>query len=399
MLEGATAIFNARGIAGVSLAEIAERLGLSRPTIYYYVNDRAELAFQCYLRACERTAEDLATASEAPGGLERVLAFITVALAPERPPAAVLSDIGSLAPAQAQIVSVAHQRNVATLIQFIDEGILDGGIRPCDREVAAQSIMGMIAWAQVSPQWVSGRDTRAFRSRLRAAVIALMNGGVARGRQAFPRTVSAQAFLPGRFNAFDRRETAELKVAQLLEAASRLFNRQGIESTSLDEIAEAIGATTGAVYHYLPTKLDLVARCYERGFDLFERFAQTAVATGRTGLERTQIGLHLNVQGQAGPLSPLMPQPGLEALPEAPRLALVRRAAALHRLTGQCLRQGIADGSGRERDILLTSLISAGLFAWIPKWLPEGSARDPYALADAVCEIWSFGLQAQSHPT
>jgi len=76
LLEGATALFNARGIAGVSLGDIAEHLGLSRPTVYYYVNDRAELAFQCYLRACERTAEDLAIASDAADGIARVLAFV-----------------------------------------------------------------------------------------------------------------------------------------------------------------------------------------------------------------------------------------------------------------------------------------------------------------------------------
>ena len=98
----------------------------------------------------------------------------------------------------------------------------------------------------------------------------------------------------------------------------------GIKPQTLEHLAIVglLGIRRGLI---ALTKSDLVARCYERGFDLFERFAQTAVATGRTGMERTRIGVHLNVQGQAGPLSPLMPQPGLEALPEATRLAQALR--------------------------------------------------------------------------
>ena len=119
LLEGAAATFNERGIAGTSLADIAERLGLSRASVYYYVNDRAELVFQCYQRACELTAEDLAAAAEAPTGFERTLAFVARALTADRPPTAVLSEINYLQPAHAAVVRVANDRNIATLIGFI----------------------------------------------------------------------------------------------------------------------------------------------------------------------------------------------------------------------------------------------------------------------------------------
>ena len=48
LLAGAATLFNARGIAGTSLADVAEAVGLTRAAVYYYVNDRAELVFQCY---------------------------------------------------------------------------------------------------------------------------------------------------------------------------------------------------------------------------------------------------------------------------------------------------------------------------------------------------------------
>ena len=58
--------------------------------------------------------------------------------------------------------------------------------------------------------------------------------------------------------------------------ASQLFNRRGIDGVSLDDITAELGATKGALYHYLDNKADLVVRCYRRSFDLTERFADAA---------------------------------------------------------------------------------------------------------------------------
>ena len=52
--------FNARGIAAPSVNQVAKRVGLTRAAVYYYVKDGEDLVFQCYLRACQLTADDLA---------------------------------------------------------------------------------------------------------------------------------------------------------------------------------------------------------------------------------------------------------------------------------------------------------------------------------------------------
>jgi AcrR family transcriptional regulator len=396
LLEGAASVFNARGIAATSLAEIAERIGLSRATVYYYVNDRAELVFQCYMRACELMAEDLAAAGEAESGLLRTLSFVEHALTPDRPPTAVLTEINYLEGAHATVVKVAHERNVAALIAFIEAGVADGSIRPCDCQVVAQSIIGMLAWGRLSPGWVHARDGRAFRIRLLKAMVGLLSDGMACDPdRELTYAIDADSFLPGRFNAFDRREASEVKIDQLLTAASRLFNRNGIEAASLDAITESLGATKGVLYHYLRDKADLVMRCYERAFDLYDRFAQTAADQGRNGLEQTLMGTHLNVQAQAGSLSPLMPQPGLESLPEPGRAALVVRANRLRNLFVRLLRRGAADGSCRPCDAPMIALIGAGPFAWLAKWLPPDDPRSPRQLADEICALYAKGLKAR----
>ncbi|MFC4946299.1 TetR/AcrR family transcriptional regulator [Pseudonocardia sp. GCM10023141] len=51
---------------------------------------------------------------------------------------------------------------------------------------------------------------------------------------------------------------------RLLEAATRLFARQGFEGTSVAQIVEAAGVTKGALYHYFDSKDDLLHEIYAR---------------------------------------------------------------------------------------------------------------------------------------
>lgn len=395
LLEGATALFNARGISAISLAEVAEAVGLTRATVYYYVSDRADLVFQCYMRACEVVAEDLAVAAEAANGFERMLAFIRLTLTPSRPPTAVLTEIGALDAAHARVIGGANRRNTAALIGFIADGAADGSIRPCDPEVAAQAIIGMLAWTQLLPHWSRGADTEARRARAAQTMTDLLIHGLARNRDfAFHCGIDASQLTPTLVNAFDREEASSLKLMQVLAAASRLFNRNGIEATSLDEIAASMGVTKGVLYHYFDDKAHLVTSCYERSFEIYEQFVELSKTHGDDGFRSALINAHLNIQGQVGSLSPLMPQPGFGAVPEEQRATMQRRAAEENRTVSAWLQRGIDAGVANPLDAPLVTHIIAGAFGWLPKWLPPDQPQDPIRMADKIMAMLLTGLRA-----
>ncbi len=399
VLDRAVQLFNRKGIAATPFADIADELGLTRAALYYYFADRSDLVFQCYSAALDQMAEDLADASEAGSGFEALMAFIDRSLGPGRPAQAIVTELGLLTPAQADVIAAARARNASRLADFVAHGAADGSLRPLQPDIVAQSLIGILAWARVSPAWTGGVSGDRFRVRLSAALKDLLTHGAAgphAGIFACAMAVDALSPLasqPG--NPFDRGAMADARLEVLLATASRLFNRHGIEGTSIDSIAAALGMTSGAVYHYFPDKPALVAACYRRGFDLFERIAETAHRQGQTGLERAILGTHLNAQGQAGLLSPLMPQPGLDALPRPLRGELAQRANRLKRLYAQMLRQGAADGSSRIADPLLVAQLCAGAFGWLPKWLPDDDPRAPRAIADEICALFWRGLHTQ----
>jgi AcrR family transcriptional regulator len=395
LLDEAARQFNARGIAATSVNQVAKRVGLTRAAVYYYVKDGEDLVFQCYLRACQLTADDLAHAHEhGTDDLERIKEFVRRALAPERPQAAVVSEIAYLSDAKRTVVEAEHGRNIAALESFVGNGIRAGTLRDCDAHVTAQAIFGIVSWVVLSPGWVGKGGDAAFAVRMSDAIVDHLEHGLARSPAApFLCRIDVKTLTSAPANMFDREHAAAMKVDQVLETASRLFNERGLDGASLDQIAAALGATKGALYHYFSDKRELILRCYERSADLDEKMTDLAERSGSTGLERGMIGLHLNVQAQVAGPSPLVPLIGFESIAAGPRKALQSRLAQLHRRFTDMGREGIADGSNRTCDVDAIALAGAGMFGWIPKWLPADSATRRWEIADQMVDLSRLGLR------
>ncbi len=87
----------------------------------------------------------------------------------------------------------------------------------------------------------------------------------------------------------ERRERSRQKTRQaILEAAIRMFEREGYEGFSLRQVAENIGYTPTTIYLYFKDKDDLLFAVCSQGFAEFTQALQTAYATHSDPLERLQ---------------------------------------------------------------------------------------------------------------
>lgn len=397
LLDEAARQINARGAGSIVLNDIAETVGLSRNALYYYVADRADLVFRCYLRACEATADSLAYASEGDSPSERIRRYVEAELDFDKATQAVLTDVDYLPEPQRGLVREQQARNVAALRRMIEDGEAEGAFRTCDGEIAAQALIGLVSWSRLGAGWLDYRDDRSARRRSANAITELfLRGFSTSADQRTSFDIDAEALVARPFNAFDRQQTNEVKIGQLIAAASRLFNRRGIDGVSLDDISASVGATKGAVYHYFDDKTDLVVRCYRRAFELYDLIMDTSVARGRTGFEKALLTLHLNVQAQAGTLSPLMLQPGRLSLPAEEMDRIIKASRRLRLSTMRNLRQGVADRSCREGDTVFMGEVSAGIFLWLPKWLPEDYPLSPRRIADEITDLIGHGIEKRA---
>lgn len=157
MLRAAAYCFNQKGYSGTSLKDVADILGLTDAALYYYVRNKEELVYLCYVRAAEVGREAMQRAiDEGQTGFEQVQLYIRYHIeniVGESGPLAIMSEIPSLKPRHRDQVLELSRTHSLNFEAILERGIADGSISPCDVRMTGNAIMGSINWI---PKWFHG---------------------------------------------------------------------------------------------------------------------------------------------------------------------------------------------------------------------------------------------------
>jgi AcrR family transcriptional regulator len=150
VIRAAARAFNERGYHNTSLDDIAGDLGVTKPTIYYYVENKEQLLFACFRAGLEpiRAALDAAEASQDSGRerLQRVIADYARAIASEYGWCMVRAEHQDLGPELSREVKALKSDIDKGIRRLLRLGIEDGSIEPCDQRIAAFAIAGALNW-------------------------------------------------------------------------------------------------------------------------------------------------------------------------------------------------------------------------------------------------------------
>jgi len=162
ILKAAATCFNQKGFSGTSLKDVSRHLGLTDAALYYYVKNKEELVYQCYLRAAELGREAMDRAIEGGStGFERAYLYITYhveIMVGDRGPVAIMSEIPSLKRAHRNEILEVSRRHSVGFEEILNSGIADGSIVSCDVRMTGNAIMGSINWI---PKWFHGNPQMA----------------------------------------------------------------------------------------------------------------------------------------------------------------------------------------------------------------------------------------------
>jgi AcrR family transcriptional regulator len=162
ILKAAASCFNHKGFSGTSLKDVSARLKLTDAALYYYVKNKEELVYQCYLRAADLGKEAMDRAqNDGQNGLEQVRLYIRYhmeIMVGERGPVAIMSEIPSLNRSHRNEILEISRRHSEGFENFLSAGISDGSIRACDVRMTGNAIMGSINWV---PKWFHGKRNMA----------------------------------------------------------------------------------------------------------------------------------------------------------------------------------------------------------------------------------------------
>lgn len=150
VLSTAAQMFNERGFHATSLDDIAARLQVSKPTLYYYVKNKDEILFECVQIGLQLLQDAIHEVGQSGG-----TAFDKLQAAMQQYVHIVTQDFGMcvirvgedpLPPEsrrQLRRIKAALDQEIRHLIT---QGIDEGSIAPCDPKLAAFTLMGALSW-------------------------------------------------------------------------------------------------------------------------------------------------------------------------------------------------------------------------------------------------------------
>jgi AcrR family transcriptional regulator len=182
VLKTAAQLFLEKSYSRMSMNDVADRLNITKPALYHYFDNKEDILLECYRLGAGLIEEILNDIAARCGtGLQKVEAFI-------RSYATVMTvnfgrcvmrlDEGDLTSGARTEVRAYKRKIDRRLRGFIQEGIEDGSIAPCDTKIAAFSIAGALNWicmwyepdGPLSPDEIAAQFARTLTLGLAAAV-------------------------------------------------------------------------------------------------------------------------------------------------------------------------------------------------------------------------------------
>lgn len=150
VLKTAARLFLEKSYRRTTLNDVAERLNITKPALYHYFHNKEEILLGCYRWGTALIEESLnEIASRSGTGLEKVAAFVysyANVMTINFGRCVMRLDEGDLSSKALAEVRARKKRIDRRLRFFIQEGIRDGSIAPCDPKIAAFSIAGAVNW-------------------------------------------------------------------------------------------------------------------------------------------------------------------------------------------------------------------------------------------------------------
>ena len=323
------------------------------------------MIYQCYMAALDHHHSRLDSIErEYTSPLERFRAFFLshfedrqAAEEGRAPHWAVLLEIAGLPKSHREAVERRYIELFKRLREYIRQGIAEGSLRPCEPTSVVLAILGSLDWTFSWLQQAPSDQVHIIAQQ----GFDLIAHGLSAGPEVHQPAEGLTARIAGvPLPGFNREEQNRLKQQAFFKTGNWYFNKQGFNSTSLDEIAEHLSVSKGAFYYHIKNKEDLLFSCYNHSLDISESIHALAAAHPGSGLEKVEMACRHMFYVQNSKEGPLIRYNSITALPLQRRLQILERTEKANQRFGELLLEGQADGSVRPVNIFVAQHMIAG---------------------------------------
>lgn len=191
-----------------------------------------------------------------------------------------------------------------------------------------------------------------------------------------------------------RSEKYEAKTQAIMDCAATLFAKDGYPSAKMQDIAKACGATKSMLYHYFPTKDDLLFAMLMEHLEHVANSVEDAIATSVSPRDKlvavVQVYTQKSTQARRRHMIAMQDVKYLPKARQAPLIELQREITGMMSELLRELKPGLPDSAYKPYTMMLV-----GLLNWTDIWYRPGGAVKPQELCDRISRLFLTGFLAE----
>ena len=192
------------------------------------------------------------------------------------------------------------------------------------------------------------------------------------------------------------RKKQEEKYNRILEAATRVFAREGFHSAKIEDVAKEAGVAHGTVYLYFGGKDDLLISIFQENLEELVEYVGSEVEKEANAEDklRRMISLQIELIETNSELAELM----LVEFPQTGKFlsnSVVDDLAAYIDMIANILKEGVAEGAFDDSiDVnMLATVIYSGIQGIATRWILEEMKYPLKKVADEISEVFLSGIK------
>ncbi|GAB3026832.1 TetR family transcriptional regulator [Nocardioides flavus (ex Wang et al. 2016)] len=194
-----------------------------------------------------------------------------------------------------------------------------------------------------------------------------------------------------------RRMSPSERRQQIVTSAADLFDEGGYTSTTMDDIARGVGLAKPTLYHYFPSKDEILHAIHEEFIDLLINRHEQRTATG-LGPEQLLLEVMADIlelmETHRGHVRVFFEHH--RELPSSEREAIKVKRDKYEQFVEELITEGIRKGIFRETDPHLATLATFGMCNWAYQWYRAGGTLRSREVAYQFWNYLVYGISASS---
>ena len=191
-----------------------------------------------------------------------------------------------------------------------------------------------------------------------------------------------------------RADDYQAKYQAIMDCAAALFAKEGYPSAKMQDVARACGATKSMLYHYFPTKDDLLFALLVEHLERVIASVEEAIAAEAQPRDKLQGLVRVYIQKSAqSRRRHMVAMQDVKYLPKARQAPLIELQRRLTRLVSDLLR---TIHPGLPDDVYMPyTMMLIGMLNWTDMWYRPGGAIKSQDLCERMYRLFLKGFLAE----